>query len=143
MLFPEWLYRLNVQDQGKQVLSSLLAEEQFNSSSTSFGGTIFIVPLDQVLIFAGGNNFLTPGAGQNATLSDMRVADPEANRQWIIARGSGAHLNVSGPQIFIPPGYRVRVSAVFDSGVNSNEIIGTVFGVLVPRGSFSFRTDHP
>lgn len=143
MIFPEFLYRLTAADSGKQVLEHVMAENNASAAAVTVGMTVFTVPADKVFLLTNTSAAFTPGATQNLVSTELLIADALGSRQWPYLRAaSGLFVGGFSGDLLVPPTFRVRAQGVFSAGANVNQVEASCHGILIPRGSFTFRQEH-
>jgi len=98
------------------------------------------VPERRILVLQSATSFAVSGAAQNSTWVAISAVHPSGypvvrltSTVATIASLYGA-TNWSG-ELYLLPGWKLRYSGVFNSGVNSNLIEGFMGGLLIPMGN--------
>lgn len=141
MFFPEFLYRLSERDQQVTWLDPFIFEQGVSVAGTTPNTTVSSVPLDRALVVQSATVVGIPGAGQACTFLRMTVRAPLGNQSirlfqqgFAVAANVQQAINWQG-SILIPPLWSLTVESVFDAGVAVNQIVGGIWGILIPVGN--------
>lgn len=118
---------------------------QGDESDTATGVTFTLtgLPKDRMLVLSNVCILMIPGATQSVTALSVSATTPAglvfdiSRFNQAAATGSRSH-NWQG-EVFLLGGGRganlLTITATFDAGANSNRLIASIFGVVIPRAN--------
>lgn len=139
-LVPELLYRLTTRDTG-QPWARVVFPRAANTAALAVMNTAVRNELDRVLVVTNLWGSGTPGAAQTLTLLTFQVVDGSATfsrnvstERFTLAAATAGFLNWQG-ELMLPPGWFLRLDAVFSAGAAANALQLDAAGCAIPQGT--------
>lgn len=153
-MIGQQLYQLTPRDQQVTRLDMVFEDIRTATASASLTAD-FVVPNNRVLVLKHCDTNLLAGAAQ-FVINTSIYAFTGAKTVYITKFANASTLptgfgyddrniaNITNSmfmnwdgELYIPPGYTLRASGLFNAGVAVNQIQFNVVGLLIPRGNFA------
>lgn len=145
MLVPEYLWQPSAKDAGSLLIETLFRQATLSDAVATINLTVFTVPADRLLLMLTANATGDGGGATNLSTLAITVREESGPAATVVAsldRGAAAETNFGNfrrdlswsGQVWVPPSGQVRVFAVFDSGLSTNNATGNLTGILLPKG---------
>lgn len=142
MFFPPFLYQLTPRDDQVTWLEVLFERVTGAALATTVFTGVYVIPKGRILLLQNVEAFAQSGAGQTCSRISVFVDNLGSNPSYNVASFTFPTplLNASfchNPGILVGEGKQVRAEATFNAGANSNSLILSIAGMLIPRGNFA------
>lgn len=137
---PWPLYQLTERDIG-QPWGRIVFPRNTNTAALAALSASFQNQLTRVLAVTNLWGGLTPGAAQTITLASFQVVNPDATfarnlqtDRFALAAATAGFMQWEG-ELLVPPGWFVRLDAVFNAGAAANSVQLDAVAVEIPQGT--------